>query len=259
MKQLLVLFTAFCALSCQSQPNTQTAFEQAAAQADSTDISIEKYAARFPDNGKPSAASGSVHNGTLVNGKLMPFRGANFTYFDKLSYTNGRAFCHHAVRNATVAAYKQLETVAPGRHFCLMECSNQHGGKLFPHKTHQNGLSVDFAMPLLQAGKPYYALDSLGAGHYLLTFDNNGRYEADATVRIDFNMVATHILLLDAAARQHGLKISKVIINTNLKDELFATPKGKELNASGIYVVQSLTPLINALHDEHYHIDFEPL
>jgi len=51
--------------------------------------------------------------------------------------------------------------------------------------------------------------------------------------------------------------LSKVIINTDLKDELFATKFGKVLKTSGIYLVQKLSPLINSLHDDHYHIDFD--
>ena len=41
-----------------------------------------------------------------------------------------------------------------------------------------------------------------------------------------------------------------------LKDELYTCEYGEALKASGIYIVKSLTPSINQLHDEHYHIDF---
>ena len=55
------------------------------------------------------------------------------------------------------------------------------------------------------------------------------------------------------------MKIKKVIIKIELKDELFSTPNGKKLKAKGIYVVKALTPLINGLHDDHFHIDFEEI
>ncbi len=138
-----------------------------------------------------------------------------------------------------------------------MECSNEHGGKLFPHRTHQNGLSVDFMMPLTQGGKAYYGLDDLEKDHYWLEFDNDGNYSKDKSVAIDFDLMVQHILLLDQQARENGLKVSKVIIKIELKDEMFATSYGEKLKSSGVYVVKSLTPMINALHDEHYHIDFE--
>jgi penicillin-insensitive murein endopeptidase len=71
-----------------------------------------------------------------------------------------------------------------------MECSNKEGGRIFPHRTHQNGLSVDFMIPLIKNGIPYYGLDNLGANHYLLDFNNNGEYLKDTSIKIDFNMVA---------------------------------------------------------------------
>jgi len=255
MNRLLFLGLPLLAIACQAQksePNN-TAQDLPA----TTDV--EAYAQQFTDDGKPSQFTGTPGNGTLINGKLMPFSGPNFQYFDALSYCNGRAFVHSAIRDATLAAYKQLHSEVPGRMFGLMECAHQHGGKLRPHRTHQNGLSIDFMMPLVKDGEPYYKLDKTGLGHYLLDFDNAGRFHRDKSIGIDFDLVARHILALDAAARAQGFKVSKVIIKIELKDELFATKHGKLLKNSSIYVVQSLTPKVNALHDEHFHIDFAPL
>lgn len=33
---------------------------------------------------------------------------------------------------------------------------------------------------------------------------------------------------------------------------------GQKLKNSKIYIVQKLSPVLNALHDERYHVDFEP-
>jgi penicillin-insensitive murein endopeptidase len=140
-----------------------------------------------------------------------------------------------------------------------MECSNEDGGEIYPHRTHQNGLSVDFMSPLEKDGNPYYNLDTLGGTHYLLEFDDQGRYSADQTINIDFEVMAKHIWFLEQEARKNGLKISKIIIKKELKDDLFATEYGKKLKNSSIYFTQNLTPLINSLHDDHYHIDFEIL
>lgn len=111
-------------------------------------------------------------------------------------------------------------------------------------------------MPKLKDGKPFYELDHLGAQHYMLTFDKDGNYSEDASIQLDFNTIALHIIQLEAAAKENGLSIEKVIINTDLKDDLFATEHGKKLQASEIYVVRNLTPLINSLHDDHFHVDF---
>ena len=204
----------------------------------------------------PSRSIGSVSNGKLKNGHIVPFSGKNFHYFDTTSYLANRGFTHEKVLQTVLDTYETLDSLLPGRHFCIMECSHQHGGKLIPHRTHQNGLSVDFMMPKLKDSKPYYKLDDLGAEHYLLTFNENGKYSKDPSVELDFNTIALHILELQASAKRNGIGIEKVIINTGLKDELYATDHGKVLKQSGIYLTQNLSPLINALHDDHFHVDF---
>lgn len=220
---------------------------------------VKEYYAKHKGCDEPSKALGTVSSGSLVNGCLMPFSGKNFTYFDTTSYLSGRAFSSDVVVQAVVDGYRALETKAPLRHFYVMECSNKNGGKLFPHRTHQNGLSVDFMMPKLKNCAPYTALDKIGAEHYWLIFDDNGLYDKDPSISIDFNLVAQHILLLQKAAQNNKLRIKKVIIKVEFKDELFATHYGKQLKQSGIYIVKALSPMINALHDEHFHIDFEPV
>ncbi len=215
------------------------------------------YYRNHPDNLKPSTAIGTVSRGELVNGKLMPFSGPNFNYFDTLSYLRGRAFVHDKVKKVILESYQTLVKTNPGNHFCFMECSHEHGGKLFPHRTHQNGLSVDFMTPVIKNGKPYYGLDTTGLNHYGIDFDNFGRYTKDTTISINFNLMAAHILAINKAAKQYGLKIKKVIFKMELKGELYATENGKKLITENIYITKKLSPLINNMHDDHYHIDFE--
>ena len=249
MKKYILFISSIIFLSCiQEKPFSEN-----------KNPTIEEYYKINKGNSKPSISKGKVEKGSLKNGKLIPFNGKNYRYFDTSSYLGGRAFLNDKVLKTTLETYKKLETLHPKRKFCTMECSHKHGGKLFPHKTHQNGLSVDFMMPLLKNKKAYYNLDNLGIAHYWLEFDENGKYSEDKSISIDFNLIAEHILILDKIARKNGLKINKVIIKIELKDELFATKFGKRLKKSGIYVVKSLTPLINSLHDEHYHVDFESI
>ena len=260
MKKFLLFLTLFSFTTLLSQQDYKSVLDSL--QATDTvvnSIEIEAYYQKNKGNDFLSKSEGTVSKGKLINGKLIPFKGKNFTYFDTQSYLNGRAYLNGKVLKTLLAAYKEFETLLPNRMFYVMECSNKDGGKLFPHRTHQNGLSIDFMMPLIKGGKPFYRLDTLGADHYFLEFDNNGRYKEDITISIDFNLVAQHILILNKAAKLLHIKLAKIIINTDLKDELFATHYGKTLKTSGIYVVQKLSPLINSLHDDHYHIDFEAL
>jgi penicillin-insensitive murein endopeptidase len=222
----------------------------------STSDAIEKYQKKHPNKGV-SQTKGTVSKGLLMNAWLIPYSGKNFEYFSSKSYLLGRAFVHSKLHGTVVNAYQKLEKKLPNRKFRIMECSNQKGGKLHPHRTHQNGLSIDFMMPLKMNKKPYYELDDIGASHYWLDFNSKGEYKKNTAVKIDFEVLAQHILMLKEVGKKHGVRIKKVIINTDLKDELFATPSGKKLKNSGVYIVKSLTPLINGLHDDHYHIDFE--
>lgn len=221
--------------------------------------SVDLYFIKYKQDSLKSESIGSVSNGSLKNGTLLPFSGNNYQYFDTTSYLAGRCFMHRSVAQILTEAYVQMETLAPNRQFRLMECANHHGGRLYPHRTHQNGLSVDLMMPKLKDGKPCYLLDDEGAQHYFLTFDKNGRYSENPEIVIDFDMIALHLIQLHKAAKKNGLRIKKVIINTDLKDELFASKHGKELKETGMYIVRNLTPLINAIHDDHYHVDFELL
>lgn len=247
--QLTFLFTlissvAFCQLVNQPlKPNNK----------------IDQFIKNHPNNKQESASLGSVSNGSLKNGKLVPFYGSNYSYFDETSYLSGRAFLNSKVLTTVINGYNELSIQKPERLFKIMECSHEHGGKLWPHRTHQNGLSVDFMMPKLKNNKPYYGLDSIGTNHYWLTFNDKGQYEKDTSITIDFELIAQHILILQKEAKKNNLKISKVIIKVEMKNELFRGPFGQQLKESGIYIVKSLTPTINALHDEHYHIDFKEI
>ena len=203
-----------------------------------------------------STSSGTVSNGSLKNGRIFPFKGPNFIYFDSASYLDKHAFTHEKVHHAVLATYKTFETILPAFEFGLMECSNENGGKIWPHRTHQNGLSVDFMSPLLKNGVSSTDFNTTGLPHYLMEFDENGIYKEDSAYSIDFNLMARHILALNDEAVKHGLKIEKVILKIALKDNLFATEYGKRLKASGIYFATNLSDLIDSLHDDHYHVDF---
>ncbi len=200
---------------------------------------------------------GTVGNGSLQNGKLLPFSGNNFRYFDTLSYVSSRAFVHDYTRNTILQAMKQLETLSPKRTFWIMEASCEKGGKIEPHKTHQNGLSVDFMIPLTKNATHYSNLDSLGGEHYLLSFDNQGNYSRDSLVKVDFEELAKEIYQLHKNAAVNKLRIDKVILKTEWLPLLYATKYGKLLKAEKVYFAQKLTPLINSLHDDHFHVDFK--
>lgn len=263
MKYLFLLFIPL--LSCQAQEertvNTKNVEHRGTLYSTNNQDSLEMVEF-FHENSKitlKSKSIGTVSNGKLENGKIMPFYGPNFTYFDNDSYLGARAFTSDKVKTIVLNTYNSLNRLYPERKFYLMELSNQHGGKMYPHRTHQNGLSVDFMMPKLKNGKPNYELDSLGKNHYFLKFNDKGEYLENTSIKVDFDLIAHHILLLEEEAKKIGYCIEKLIIKIEYKDYLFDTPNGKRLKESGIYIVNNLTPLINAIHDDHFHIDFKKI
>lgn len=256
MKHLINSVAIVLMTSCTSQGQPSTTENNDNFEAESK---IKSYISEHPDDSLPSKSHGTAGNGYLENGKLIPFEGKNYQYFDTASYLSGRAFLNDQVKATILDTYASCDVKIPDRKFYIMECSNQNGGKIWPHKTHQNGLSVDLMMPLIKDNQPYYGLDTKGISHYLLEFDYEGKYLEDPSISIDFEVIAQHLLLLEENAQKNGLHISKVIIHTELKDELYADKFGQQLKNSNIYVVKALTPLINALHDDHYHVDFEKI
>lgn len=209
----------------------------------------------FHQNEGKSRTTGSAGKGKIENAWLIPYTGENYRYFSPLSYyLLNRGYAHHRAHDAILAAYETCETTCPGVQFRLMECGNKHGGEMWPHRTHQAGLSADFMLPKTKKGKPHRWFDRLGVWHYALQTDNAGNYTSG--VAVDFGTMAQHLLALDDAARKNGLRIKKVILKIELKDDFFKTASGKKVKARGIYFAQALPNIVNQLHDDHYHVDF---
>jgi penicillin-insensitive murein DD-endopeptidase len=211
-------------------------------------------------NSGSSRAEGGFASGSLSNGFLVPYKGPNFSYFSFISYflmDNG--YLHSRLHNTIIDSYRTCEKTCPNIMFQIMECANKHGGKMAIHRTHQLGLSSDFMVIKTRGNGQSKWLDHFGMAHYLHGFDNQGRHEVFSKTRIDFETCAKHILALDDAAKKNGLALTKVIFRLQLMDDLYNTPSGKELKKRGIYFAQWMPDFINDLHDDHYHVDFEPI
>lgn len=206
-------------------------------------------------NKSNSISKGTVDNGSLINGCFLPFEGKNFRYFDKQSYLMSRCFMHCEIVDIIQNSMNKLEQTVPERTFILMEASNEHGDKISPHRTHQNGTSIDLMIPLKKDDKPYTILDSLGTSHYFLHFNNNAQYSEDTSISIDFEALAKEILAIIETSKKSNWKISKVILKVEYVSLLMNTKYAQELK--NIYFAKKLEAIINDLHDDHIHIDFE--
>ena len=204
-----------------------------------------------------SISQGKVNDGELINGRKFPFSGENYKYFSRISFAVlNRAWVHQKVLQTTLDAYQLCKKSCPDRKFLLMECSHKNGGKMWPHRTHQNGTSIDFGTPLLKNNKIYTLDHHYGIGHYTMSFDSTGVSKMNKKIKIDFETMGKHILALDQSAKKNGMYIKKVIFKIDLKDDFFKSKSGMLVKAKKIYFAQVLPKLIDNQHDEHYHVDF---
>lgn len=199
----------------------------------------------------PSVSMGRKAAGRLENGKRLPTAGANFVAYSRLGALLGRNGVHGDVRATILDAYRELERTQPGLTFVYGETGWPSGGRLRPHRTHQNGLSADFMVPVRDADGTPRTLPTAPWRKfgYAVEFDAEGRA---GDLRIDFDAVAAHLLALERAAARHGLAIELVILAPELRARLARTTQGR-------VAVQRL-PFMQGnawvRHDDHYHVDF---
>ncbi len=198
-----------------------------------------------------SACHGRVAQGRLTAGVQLPAAGKNFAAYSTAGVALGRTYVHSQVRDVILEAYTALETSAPQKLFIYGETGRKEGGLFKPHRTHQNGLSVDFMVPV-KNGKgdsvplPASPLNKYG---YAIEFDQDGKA---GDLAIDFEALAEHLYQLAVAARKNNAPVSLVIFDPPLLPKLFATRRGPYLQKSLPFMKGKAW----VRHDEHYHVDF---
>ncbi|WP_256389852.1 penicillin-insensitive murein endopeptidase [Vibrio vulnificus] len=198
-----------------------------------------------------SICFGTTSNGRLEDGVQLPSSGKNFTSYSLLAELAGRTYVHSTVYDIVVSSYKQLSDELPEKVYKYAETGFESGGRFRPHKTHRNGLSVDFMTPVIDStGKsvhlPTHPFNKFG---YNIEFDKNEKYDG---LSIDYDAMAAHIVALDKEARKHGVNLWRVIFDPQLQPSLFKTKYGAYLKKH----VQFSKKRSWVRHDEHYHVDF---
>jgi len=198
-----------------------------------------------------SKCFGTVSNGRIESSVKLPLNGENFATYSAVASAAGRTNVHSKVAAIIQSAYTALANTTPQVTYVYGETGWPSGGRIRPHRTHQNGLSVDFFVPVRdRAGKsvplPTSITNRLG---YDIEFDASGQF---GEYTIDFSALAEHLYQLDRAAKTQGSALSLVILDPPYLPKLFATSRGP-------YLKQNL-PFMKGKawvrHDEHYHIDF---
>ena len=205
----------------------------------------------FPSYSIESTCYGTTSNGSLENGVQLPSEGVNFEGYSSIAAITGRTYVHSSVRDIVIEAYQRLEKMEPDKVYKYAETGFEDGGQFKPHKTHRNGLSVDFMTPVLDENimsvhLPTHPFNKFG---YDIEFDKDDRYEEYS---IDYVALAAHIVALDKESKKFGFELWRVIFDPQLQPKLMKTKYGVYLKAN----IQFSTKRSWVRHDEHYHVDF---
>lgn len=206
---------------------------------------------RILESDAPSISHGTIANGSLENGKRLPTKGANFRSYSRLGSALGRTAVHHKVRDTVLEAYAMVRETHPELTFIVGETGWVQGGRIKPHKTHQNGLSVDFMVPVRDKNGGIARLSTtvLNKYGYEVEFDDTGAVNA---YTIDYEAMAVHLDALLRAAENNGVGVDLVIFDPVLQPYVFETSAGRSLKGR----VRFSTKRVWVRHDEHYHVDF---
>jgi penicillin-insensitive murein DD-endopeptidase len=199
-----------------------------------------------------STCYGTISNGKIDGAVQLPASGANFSAYSDTGVALGRTYLHARAAEAVVATYRELAQSLPDTKFVYGETGWRSGGSFKPHRTHQNGLSVDFFVPVLNREGRSVALPTniTNKFGYDIEFDSQAKFRE---YKIDFNAIAEHLYSLDIASKKYGAPIKLVIFEPSYMPKLFATKRGAYLKAN----VKFMQTRAWVRHDEHYHVDFE--
>ncbi len=199
-----------------------------------------------------SRCYGTVGHGRIEDSVKLAVHGPNFEAYSALAATLGRTHVHSKVAEVLGAAYAALAAAQPDTRFVYGETGWPSGGRLRPHRTHQNGLSMDFFVPVRDAAGRSVPLPTALTHRfgYDIEFDAQARH---GDLSIDFTAMAEHLRQVHLAAQARGVGIARVIFDPLFLPRLFAAPRGP-------YLKQNL-PFMKGQawvrHDEHYHVDFD--
>ncbi|MBL8018504.1 MAG: penicillin-insensitive murein endopeptidase [Leptospirales bacterium] len=200
---------------------------------------------------EPSLSIGSSVSGSLKNGKSLPCYGNNFRSYHSLGCLLRRNSVHSAILEIILETYAEIERVRPELRYVYGETGWPRGGRFRPHKSHQNGLCVDFFVPVRSStGVTDLDTSLLTKFGYGIEFDSLGKLKEN---EIDWESMILHIHTLQSVANRRGVTIKFAIFDNELQKSLARLPRGAQLLGSVRF--SRLASWVR--HDEHYHIEFE--
>ena len=199
-------------------------------------------------------AFGAGGCGALEGGEALACRGTNFEAFTDVACVRGRTNLHPLVVATARDAYSSLESTHPSLRWQYGDFGWASGGRFPPHKTHQNGLSADFFVPVVKRSKgertpamvPVEPTNKYGYG---VEFDGAGRV---GNLEIDWWALTDHLSALEEAGKAQRTTIRRVILAPELQAVLIEKDPRARRFAGRFSKRKSWVR-----HDEHYHIDFD--
>jgi penicillin-insensitive murein DD-endopeptidase len=198
-----------------------------------------------------SICYGTSSNGRIDGAVQLPSSGENFSAYSDVGIALGRTYVHTQVLEIIVAAYRELEQTLPETRFVYGETGWKNGGSFKPHRTHKNGSSVDFFVPVRDSTGRSVALPTNIANKfgYDIEFDSRAKFR---DYNIDFDAMGEHLYALDIAAKKLKAPIKLVIFDPAYLPKLFAAKRGDYLKSN----VKFMQTKAWVRHDEHYHVEF---
>mgnify|MGYP000748521019 CR=1 FL=1 len=205
-------------------------------------------------SGHVSAAStcfGTTSAGRLESACNLPRTGKNFSTYSSILRAAGRTYLHCDVHKVMLDAYSSLETSNPDTVYVFGETGKKQGGLFNPHKTHQNGLSVDFMIPVVDRNGASVPLPTsiINKYGYDIDFTVDGKYK---NLTIDYEAFASHLAALGESAKRNGVGIWRVIFDPKMQHELKTTKAWPLISHLTFSTRRSWVR-----HDDHYHVDFD--
>lgn len=201
------------------------------------------------DSSDPSISVGTSSNGTIENSRRLSFRSGYSTY-SYLGFLAGRTYVHHQLKDVLIETYQMLEEKHPNRTFVIGDCGLKYGGPISFHKEKQNGLQVDFLLPLNEDDAPYKGGNLLNSWDYKLVIDDDGSFEGK---NVDLGALASHVTTLQSVSAKHGLVIKEVRMNPTIKKALL----GKKLASLLKNVLGRSIKKENSKSPAYYTVTFE--
>lgn len=168
------------------------------------------------ESNQPSISYGSSADGSIENARRIPFNGKGYVTYSFIGYLVGRTFVHEKIKETLVESFKILKEKYPDREFIVGDAGLKEGGPMsFVGKEKQNGLEVDFIIPLKnEDGGPYNKRPISNYWNYEMDFDENGKLGG---MDVDYTVLATQLATLQGSAEKNGLTIKRIEMHADIK------------------------------------------